>query len=266
MSCSKVERLRAVFLLTAILGSGPVVVYAIRPNLWEWTKFEAVISLLGSVLVLVVVTAFYRLEIEGTHREHLTYRGKFLLSERVLLDKIFLAFRTCSKNKGLTYFFGVTLALAVALTLQLPGNGQLFTFVYATLLFFQVLISRDLHLISLSGLERVKKGDLSDLDVQDGETVWKQSLQNIGTVPANNVKVHFRIFDKQGLPIHTKQSAALNDEAKSIEPGEEIDSRHALLRYELPDEMDGEKYFLRIIAQTGEGSSLVSDSDWRKLP
>lgn len=266
------EQLSQLSLLNSIqhfLGnSPPIAPFPLRINLpaeFVVTKLLPVSVAIGLIFGIIAYLPSIKFDADLVDLE---FSRRFEIGSGIFLGYFYSLFRFGANNRGISYFTAVLLVLGVAILLKIPDENNLFTFVYATLLFFQVLVTRDLHLISIGEIDRLTQEEKDAIikESYDGDTFLKVSLENVGTIPANNIRVKYRIYGPTGELIEGPKIAEINDDARSIEPGGRTTPTDVLMAYEIPDNLTNSHYVLQTTAKTGEGSSLLQDTDWRQLP
>lgn len=259
---------KTVYLGLVLAAVGIALVPLEWTGLGDNTSFSTLVTLLievllrfGAVIVLLAVGSYaapnFHESFEQTERLSFIYRLKIGLKHNI--EFFYNTVRFASQNKPLVYAVSVLLVIGLGLHTQLPGNGQQFSFIYATLLFFQVLIARKTHLLTLGSTPEKQGGSTED-------TVRHQEVWNAGTETAHNIQVKFRIYNEEGKPISERKSVDLPPESRSLEPGKAISEEKCQLQYSVGDEVERDaKYHLHILAQTGGGVSLLTASKWKTL-
>lgn len=217
-----------------------------------------------AVITFIAYSQIYRVVVSSRYDDSLNITGKIIIANQLIAECVYSLLRLAAQNKAITYTLTVSSVIAVGLHLGLPGQNQTFAFIYATLLFFQVLITQEQHLLSIGPIRTLTESEFQEVgrDPTSDQEVLKTTLENIGTDTANNIRLHHRIYGPHGQPVSTRQTVDLVKNARSLDAGEQTEPLDVLITYEIPEQLQGDHYLLHVVAQTGEGVSLLSATTW----
>ena len=184
--------------------------------------------------------------------------NRLRIGRRLFVEDVYILFRFGAQNKPLL-FSGIVLTVLVSgLHLGVVGENQTFSFVYATLLFFQILVLQKTHLLELGGNTSETPDDSESEFIMRNQEVW-----NSGTDHAQNVQLTYSIFNGDGEPLDTGKDINLDPENRSIGPGHALDDGVSFKYNPTDIGVDGDvPHYIRIMAQTGSGISLLTDVKW----
>jgi hypothetical protein len=217
--------------------------------------YTSAVPIAGLVISMSLILALPNMASNIEQVGELNAFGRVRFGTLRLIEAVYGFFRFTSQNKALFYGISVLAVVGVGLWVGLPGQNQTFSFVYATLLFFQVLVAKNTHLLVLGSYNVPNEGESAS------QNEINQELRNGGTETAHNVQIKYRVFTETGTPIGPADSASLEPSNRSLEAGDVIEKVN--IAYELNGEVDSEsKYHIHILAQTGSGLSLLTASRW----
>jgi len=156
----------------------------------------------------------------------LSASGRVGFGTRRLIETIYAIFRLASQNKVIFYGSSVVIVIGTGLWSGVPGENQTFSFIYATLLFFQVLVANDSHLLVLG------EYNTSDGGGDEETSCINLELRNSGTETAHNVQIKYRVFTEKGEAIGPAQFASLDASDRSLEPGDVLEKSRDFLSAE----------------------------------
>lgn len=190
--------------------------------------------------------------------EEISLVNRLRIGRRLLVEDVYTVFRFGAQNKPLLFCVIVLTVIVGGLHLGIVGENQTFSFVYATLLFFQILVLQKTHLLELGeNTSETPDEDRSEF-IKRNQKVW-----NAGTDHAQNVRITYSIFNGDGKPLDTGKEIDLDPEDRSIGPGHAL-ADSVSFRYDpMEAGVDGDiPHYIRIVTQTGSGISLLTDTKW----
>lgn len=221
------------------------------------------LAVTGSLTFAVVATLVGPWRLGGTvSNQSVSWRGRLYVASQWIAGTTFSVFRYAAENRGVAFAATAAVVFGSVVAWDVFSDERaLFSFVYATLLFLQVLVTQDQPLLRLGELTRDSGADgESETTAVDG-TRYVQDVGNVGTDVAQNVTVLYRIYDLDGTPRSGRRSADVASSALRIEPGKWTDPED--IPVSVPDD---DRVLVRLVVKTGDGVSLTAATGWEVRP